>query len=87
MKVREMEYKKIDKNTPGFLWREKKRQEYLSAPENEKAVRMIEWLAVFVEGGPEEVENASEAELNALIAHINEMATTDPKAPDSSEGG
>lgn len=80
----------VDKNTPGFFKRDKKRKAFLRADEGEqKDELMLEWLADYVDGGIEAIMNASENDIDKLLAYIKgeEEESADPKASANSEDG
>lgn len=71
---------KFGPDAPGYLRRERKRQEYINADDKEKVFAFIEWLAEYVEGGISAIEEASEAEVNELIQSFTAAEEPDPKA-------
>lgn len=76
-----MKYKIPDENAPGFIRREIKRQAFLEAQGSEKTAAMVEWLSEYIDDDDPEaaIINASEKEINDLIASITGMELPDPK--------
>lgn len=84
-----MKYNLPDENTPGFLRRDMKRRAFLAAAGEEKVDAMVDWLSEYIEDEDKEqaILDASEAEINELIAKITGVELPDPKGRESTESG